>query len=283
MVVKAKRCAAGAGLLICTFAGAGQAQDLGFLNWTPGTFQVTQGRVGLGIGMAPDYLGSDDLVATPLPSFAFSLGRMNVQNNLLGVEIDVRPGFPAPASGEPFLAYGPILRYDSGRNDGSKVEDPVVALTTPVDATGELGVFVEATVPVLGSALLTARFAVVQALSSHEGATADISVGMVTQRGPWTLGGGVAATWADGDYTSAFFDVSPTDAAKTGLPVYSASGGLLDVGLSLYASYAVSERWSVDALAGFTMVEGDAADSPLVADRGRAEQPFAGLGLTYRF
>ena len=132
-------------------------------------------------------------------------------------------------------------------------------------------------------ALLTARFAVVQALDSHEGASADLSVGLVKPLGRWTVGGGVAATWADGDYTAAFFDVSPQDAALTGLAAYSASGGLLDVGVSLFASYAVSERWSVDALAGYTLVEGDAAKSPIVADRGRAEQPFAGLGLTYRF
>lgn len=287
MTNRISRCALGAATILCCIAGGAQAQDLGFLNWTPGNFQVTQGRVGLGIGTAPDYLGSDDLVATPLPSFAFSLGRLNVQNNLLGIEVDIRPGFPASASGQAIFAYGPILRYDSGRNDGTKVEDPVVALTTPVDGTVELGGFVEATVPVAmgggAPALMTARLSVVQALDSHEGATADVSLGVVKPLGRWTLGGGVAATWADGDYTSAFFDVSSADAAATGLPAYAASGGLLDVGVSLFASYAVSEHWAVDALAGYTLVEGDAADSPIVAERGRAGQPFAGLGLTYRF
>ncbi len=287
MTWKIRRRATGAALVSCCLAGAAPAQDLGFLNWTPGTFAVTQGRIGLGAGLAPDYLGSDDLVAVPLPSFAFNIGRIPIQNNLLGVEINIRPGFRAPASGEAIFAYGPILRYDSGRNDGSKVEDPVVALTTPVNGTPQIGGFIEATLPLAMAqgdpALLTARIAVVQATQSYKGATLDASVGVVRPLGQWTVGGGVAATWADGDYTSAYFSVTPADSAATGLPEYTASGGLLTAGLSLFASYAISEAWSVDLLAGYTLVTGSAADSPIVADRGSASQPFAGLGLTWRF
>ncbi len=282
----ARRTIGAATAVLCLAPGA-HAQDLGFLNWTPGNFAVTQGRVGLGLGAAPDYLGSDDLVATPLPSFAFSLGRLNVQNNLLGVEIDIRPGFQAPPSTAAIIAYGPIIRQDLGRNDGSKVEDPVVALTTPVKSTLELGGFFEATFPLAAGGdaptLLTARVSVVQAVENHEGATLDLSVGVVRPIGRWTLGGGIAATIADGDYTRAYFNVSAADAAKTGLAPYESAGGLLDVGLSLFASYAVNDHWSVDALAGYTVVVGDAADSPIVAERGRAEQPFAGLGVSYRF
>jgi outer membrane protein len=268
-------------------AGPAIAQDTGFLNWTPGTFALTEGRVGLGVGMAPDYLGSDDMVAIPLPSFAFSIGEIPIQNNLLGVEIDIRPGFPAPPRGQAVFAYGPILRYDSGRNDGTTVEDPVVALTTPVPGTPEIGGFLEATLPLArgegGPVLLTARLAILQATQSHEGGTADLSVGLVRPMGRWTLGGGVAATWADGDYTQAFFDVSAVDAAATGLPAYTASGGLLTAGGSLFLAYALTEAWSVNLLTGYTLVTGSAADSPLVTDRGQPQQVFAGLGLNFRF
>jgi outer membrane protein len=163
----------------------------------------------------------------------------------------------------------------------------VVALTAPVPGTPEVGGFLEATLPLArgpgAPTLLTARLAVVQATQSHEGATADLSVGMVRPMGRWTLGGGVAATWADSDYASAFFDVTPADSAASGLPEYDASGGLLTAGASLFVSYALTESWSVNALAGYTLVTGSAADSPFVADRGQPQQPFAGLGLNWRF
>lgn len=268
-------------------AGAALAQDVGVLNWTPGNFAVTDGRVGLGVGMGPDYLGSDDMTAFPLPSFAFSIGNIPIQNNLLGVEIDIRPGFPAPPRGQAVFAYGPIIRYNMGRNDGTTVDDPVVALTTPVEATPEVGGFLEATLPLFrgegAPILLTSRLAILQATQSHEGATGNLSVGVVRPMGRWTLGGGVAATWADDDYTQAFFDVSTVDAAATGLPVYTASGGLLTAGGSLFVAYALTEAWSLNLLGGYTLVTGSAADSPLVTDQGQPQQVFAGLGLNFRF
>ena len=276
-----------AAMIGCCLAGAAQAQNRGFLNWTPGTFAVNEGRVGLGIGMAPDYLGSDDMTAIPLPSFAFSIGRIPIQNNLLGVEIDIRPGFLEPANGRAFLAYGPILRYNMGGNDFTQVQDPAVALTTPVAATPEIGGFIEAALPLLGGSgpptILTARFAVLQATQSFDGASADLTLGMVRPLGRWTLGGGVGASWADDKSTRAFFDVSAADQAASGLPTYTASGGLLTMGASLFASYAITERWSVNALAGYTMIMGSAADSPIVTDAGQPQQAFVGLGLNWKF
>ena len=272
---------------VALLPGGAAAQNLGVLNWTPGNFAVTDARVGLGLGFAPDYRGSDDLVVVPLPSFSFSLGKIPIKNNQLGLEVNIRPGFAEPAGGD-ILAYGPILRYDLGRNDGSKVDDPIVALTTPVKSSFELGGFVEATVPLGASGgaptLLTARLSVVQGLNGgHEGALAEASIGVVKPLGRWTIGAGLGTSAASDGYTRAYFGVSPGDAAKTGLAAYQPSGGFLDVGVSLFASYDVTDHWSVDALAGYTILLGDAADSPLVKDRGRAEQPFAGLGLTYRF
>jgi outer membrane scaffolding protein for murein synthesis (MipA/OmpV family) len=286
------RLSAAATSALLVLAGApAAAQDRGVLNWTPGNFALTEGRFGLGVGYGPDYLGSDDYRAIPLPNFAFTLGTLEIQNNLLGVEINVRPGFPAPRTGRATVAYGPILRYDFGRNDIDTVDDPVVALTEPVDATPQVGGFIEATIPLGGGgegrggapALLTSRLSVLYATSSYNGTVAQASVGVVRPMGSWTLGGGVAATVADGNYTGAYFGVSAADAAATGLPAYSAGGGLLDVGVSLFASYRISESWSVDGLAGYTVLLGDAADSPLVEDRGQAGQAFAGLGLTWRF
>jgi MipA family protein len=243
-------------------------------------------ELGLALGAAPDYLGSDEYEAVPLPSLSITTDRFTFRNNGLGVEVDVARAF---GGGTGVIGYGPILRYDAGRNDGGKVKDAVVALMAPVKASVEAGGFIEATLPMQASqgsnpTLLNARLSLVQGLNGgHEGLLAEASLGVIKPLGRWTIGGGLTLAAGDGDYTNANFGVSAADAAATGLDPYRAGGGLRDAGLSVFTSYAVNDRLSVDLVAGYSKLLGDAADSPVVADRGSDEQGFVGLGLTWRF
>ena len=264
MKTKSARCAACAAVALCLTAGLARAE----------------GSVGLAVGAVPDYIGSDDFTAAPFPSFTFPVGRVEVRNNGLGVEVNL--GARGVVTG-----WGPILRYDLGRNDGDKVDDPVVALTAPVKGSLEIGGFVETAFPLGQSAnptLLTARLSVVQGLDGwHEGLLAEASVGVLRTAGDWTLGATVNVAATDGDYADAYFSVSAADAAASGLATYDAAGGVRDVGVSLFASYAVNDRWSLDLLAGYSELVGDAADSPLVRERGDKGQPFIAVGATWRF
>lgn len=258
----------------------------------PGTTALAEGstfpktELGAAIGVSPDYLGSDDTEIAPLFSVAITTDRFTFRNNGQGVEVDLSRAFGA-ANG--VIGWGPILRYDGGRNDGSKVKDPVVSRMAPVEASFEAGGFLEAAVPVLAAAggdplLLSARLSVVQGLDGgHEGLLAEAEIGLVKPLGRWTVGGGVTLAAGDADYTNAFFGVSSADAAATGLARFQAEGGVRDAGLGAFASYAVNDRLAVDLSAGFSTLLGDAADSPVVADRGRAEQAFVGIGVTWRF
>lgn len=239
-----------------------------------------EGSIGLALGAAPDYVGSDDFTAVPFPSFTFNFGKVEVRSNGLGVEVNL--GGRGVLTG-----WGPILRYDLGRNDGDRVDDSVVALTAPVKGSLELGGFIEAAFPLGQSTnptLLTARLSVVQGLDGgHAGVLAEASVDVLRTTGDWTLGASVNVTATDGDYADAYFSVSASDAAATGLARYDAAGGVRDVGVSVFASYALNDRWSLDLLAGYSELVGDAADSPLVRDRGDKGQPFLALGATWRF
>jgi outer membrane scaffolding protein for murein synthesis (MipA/OmpV family) len=80
-----------------------------------------------------------------------------------------------------------------------------------------------------------------------------------------------------------YFGVTPAQAARSGYGVYRPSGGFKDVGVMAGISMPLSESWSVDLMAKYAHLLGDAADSPLVDLKGSANQFSAGLSLSYHF
>jgi outer membrane scaffolding protein for murein synthesis (MipA/OmpV family) len=58
---------------------------------------------------------------------------------------------------------------------------------------------------------------------------------------------------------------------------------LKDAGVTVSYSYAFAERWGVTALARYDRLLNDAADSPIVDDRGDANQFILGLLVNFTF
>lgn len=98
-----------------------------------------------------------------------------------------------------------------------------------------------------------------------------------------TLMAAASASYADDNYAETYFGINATGAAASGLQAFTAEGGIKDVGVSLTASYALSDRWSVVGYGGFRRLLGDFADSPIVETAGSADQFSAGIGVGYRF
>ncbi|MBC7736783.1 MAG: MipA/OmpV family protein [Candidatus Saccharibacteria bacterium] len=238
-----------------------------------------ESSLGLGLGVAPDYIGSNDYAVIPLPSFSVQVGGKEVKSAGPGVEVNL-----GSARG---VGFGPILRYGFGRNDGGKVADSVVALTAPVRAAPEIGGFVQMALPLgdpAGGVFGNGRLSLVQGLGDgHQGTVVEGSLGVVKIAPLWKFGGGLSATWGSDRYQQAFFDVSAADAASTGLSPYSADAGLVSVGLSGFASHDLSAQLSLNLFASVSRLTSDAANSPLVADRGSDVQSVVGVGLSYRF
>ena len=92
-----------------------------------------------------------------------------------------------------------------------------------------------------------------------------------------------SGTWASGDYMENFFSVSPGDAARSGLRPYDASSGFKDVAFGASLTYSLTSHWSLTGLASYARLLGDAADSPIVDDRGSENQGVGALLLSYRF
>lgn len=237
-------------------------------------------RMGLGVGTAPDYTGSDEYTIIPLPSFELSYAGYALRSSRLGVEADL--------VGITGLDAGPIIRYDRGRS--SSVDDSAVALLPEVDGSVELGGFVSAGAPlsVIGlesSSILAARIEYLQGLDGgHEGATAGASLSLISPvTDSLTLISSLSTTYMSSGYASSYFDVTAAGSAASGLPAFDAGAGLRDIGLTFIANYELNENWSVNGISSFTRLIGDSAASPIVAERGSSNQFLGGLGFSYTF
>ena len=172
-----------------------------------------------------------------------------------------------------------------GRSD---VEDSVVDRLDDVDGSLEFGGFAGLSYPVLtfeGEAplMFTSRLEVVHGVTDgHNGLTGTVSAGLLKPFNDFTLGGSASLGFSSDDYASAYFSVSAAESARTGLAQYDAEGGARNVGLNLFSSYALTERWSLTGFANYSRLIGDAADSPIVDQRGDANPFFVGFGVSFQ-
>lgn len=232
--------------------------------------QDTQISVGLGLGVAPDYEGSEDYQAVPIP-YA-SVGWSNhMAISLLGNKAKVNL-IPSP-----IWKGGLIGEYIAERNDvdNNKVDD----LKT-VDAAIMLGGFFG-----LEYENWSASIEAMQDVADgNDGSIVRLNGGYkIPIDKTLSLSLGVFTTWADDDYMEAYFTIDGADSARSGLSTFNADSGFKDVGLNLLASYKPWENWGFMGLASYKRLLNDAEDSPVVDDEGSPNQFSVGALVFYRF
>jgi outer membrane protein len=232
--------------------------------------------VGIGVGVAPDYEGSDDyqLVPTWLIS-ADDLYHQDTYVTLAG------PSLRSNFVPNPHLRAGVSGTYIPERDD---VEDDIVDQMSSVDASLMLG-------GIFGWDFLSSPNAELAALIDLRYDVASDNGYLITPRLSYsnrvpnsrvTIGGELFTNWASDDYMSEYFGVSAGDSASSGLDEFDTDAGFKDVGVTVTATYRFAEKWSATFLGGYTRLIDDAADSPVVDDRGDANQLFLGFTLNYR-
>ena len=243
-------------------------------------------QVGVGLGLSPDYDGSDDYEVFPLPLIQGSVAGIGIQPRAAGVALDLLPD----GDGDVAFTFGPVVRVRTGRT--GDIEDPVVAAAGELDTAIEVG----PTAGISYSGLLNpydsisftvdARWDIAGA---HEGMIISPGVSYFTpiSRGA-AVSLGLSAEHADDDFNDYYFSVTPTQALASGLPTYDAEAGFNKVGATLITGFDLdgdlaNGGLAIFAMGGYSRVIGDAADSPFVALRGSRDQWLVGAGLGYTF
>ncbi len=232
--------------------------------------------VALGIGVIPDYMGSDDYTAGIAPTGLLKFGKSERFARLLATELSVN------VLDSRNWSLGPVLNYRLPRDD---IEDSVVKTMRDIDGTVEAGVFAGWTW--IGEDDPRHRFTtsvqfLYDAMDEHEGYIASVSARYfqpVTL--PLTLSIGATLTYGSSDYMQTYFGVDSDNAARSGLPEFSASSGMRDVRIPMMAIYSLSPKWHIAGGLIYSRLVGDASDSPVVDERGSRDQLFAGLGVAY--
>jgi outer membrane scaffolding protein for murein synthesis (MipA/OmpV family) len=121
-------------------------------------------------------------------------------------------------------------------------------------------------------------------LNGHTGLTGMIGADYVLRdHDKWLVSVGPRVTLADNRYMDAYFSLTPGDAARSGLPVYDAKGGVQMVGATVGVLRQLNDRWGVSGYAKYDRLVADAADSPVVGAFGSRNQFSAGAALSYTF
>lgn len=262
-------CAAGAGLA----SAAAQPETEG-----PPAGDIPRNFISGGVATAPDYAGSDDYRLLPFGAARLELGDVVLQTEGPGLSATVFERGPVSA--------GPFARYYGGRDDD--VEDAAVAALPEVDGSAVVGGFIDVT---LAEAALLPRDRVslgaragLDAAGTFSGPvwTGSLDYGAALSRKTF-LAASLSVSGFSGDYAETHFSIDPAGAAASGLDPFEAEGGVRDVGLTVIFDYGITQYWSVTAAGGYSRLLGDFADSPIVSERGSADQLFAGVGIGRRF
>ncbi|XSC48226.1 MipA/OmpV family protein [Bradyrhizobium sp. RDT10] len=175
------------------------------------------------------------------------------------------------------LYFGPVGKFRYGRYESDSQE---LRGLGDIDWTLEVGLFAE----YWPSDWMRGRVEVRRGFHGHEGFIVDLSAEFVVPvMQSWTLSGGPRLTLADTDATAPYFGVNAAQSAASGLPVFDAKGGIYSIGAGMQARYQLTPQWAVRSYVEYSRLMGDAGSSPLVTDRGSANQVTFGLGATYSF
>jgi outer membrane protein len=229
-----------------------------------------------GAGVGPDYEGSDDY--EPAPLLSLRVGNLYHPNTYIGVRgLGFESNLLPHKNFELGIVADYLSDYDGVDDDAvSELERPAKAVHVGVLAGFEFkderriqyAIELEATYDVLhgNGGLITPQASIRVPLAKNA-----------------FLNGSIAASWASDDYMSNRFGISAADAARSGLQPYDADAGFKDVEFGLGATYAFSKHWSVSTSGRYQRLLSDAADSPIVDDRGSEDAFRFGVLVNYRF
>lgn len=252
----------------------------------PSVFDGDHITVGIGVGLSPSYSGSDDYVVFPLPVITGSFGGIDFNPRPAGIAVD----FVADRRGQVSFDLGAAVRVRSDRAD--RIEDQVVRSLGKLDRAVEVGPSAGISVPGIFSRFDSISFSI-DALwdiaGAHDGMSVAPSLTYTSTIGRSALASlSLGASIVDDSFADYYYSISPAQALTSGLPIFTADGGLESIGANIFLAVDLNGNardggWSVIGIGGYSRLVGDASRTPLTKDRGSPDQFLLGAGVGYTF
>lgn len=219
----------------------------------------------------PDYEGSDDYEAGFKPIFNI---RQEGSKEWLSLPDDAG-GFALYSTSN--FRIGPAFSFIESRDSS---DNKALHGLRDVDWTIEAGAFIE----YWPRDWLRTRVELLQGLNGGEGFVANLSAdGVWRPSEKWQFTLGPRLQFVNDQYNDTYFSIDAKESARSGLRQFDADGGLHSVGAGFSATYNWTPRFATKFFAEYDRLLGDAADSPIVDDRGSADQVTVGIGASYTF
>ncbi|WP_375460530.1 MipA/OmpV family protein [uncultured Enterovirga sp.] len=236
---------------------------------TSDTYIVTLSVTG---AAAPSYVGSDQISGNFFPS-------LNYRRS------DEPARFLAPDDGasisiieNPSLRFGPVFRFQSGRN---RRDDRGLTGLRSRQYDVESGLFLE----YWPLTFIRARIEARHGFRDDSGFTGNLALDYVHEMGPFTASIGPRLALGDSKQHNRYFGVSPFEAAintRVGRS-FRPDGGVTSVGALAAVTYRWNETWATTGFVGYDRLVSDAARSPIVRNIGSEDQFTVGLRVSYSF
>ena len=239
--------------------------------------------IGVATAYAPDYSGA---TATSFRLIVWADGALKTQElgtvNLDSGSLTVAPEVRWDLVDSREASIGPLIGYRSGRNDKNpEFADATDGNGAPRGLPNVSSAFdagIAGHVTVLGVPFFAQLRS---ALSGPQGALAILGVYLPVEPAPDVeLTILPTVTWANARQMRAFYGVSTTASAASGLEAYNPGGGWENAAIEIATDWHVSGGWHVIGSVAFQRLLGNAARSPIVST---ANQTSALLGVAFQF
>ncbi|MEO1311836.1 MAG: MipA/OmpV family protein [Pseudomonadota bacterium] len=237
---------------------------------------------GLGPAQTTRFEGSDEYREVP---FVFAQIRWG-SRYFVGTD---GGGLRADVVGWRFIEAGPEVSFRFGRGGDSGTDDPVLDLLPEVERSIEAGGFFAMNFPApftpkIRDALTLDGSYVEDVTSGHDGYLARVSLryrGKLSRR--LAIQAGPFATYGSEEFMNAFYDVTPEASLASGLDAFDADEGWKDYGGRATVVIGLWGKWRLITTGTYRHYINDAAESPIVAERGERGVWFGGGAISRSF